>query len=98
MSDIAISFAILVAVVVAVRLRTGCPVGRRRASAPRWRCGRPGVLTLEQALAGFGDPTVLFIARLFVVSEGLDATGVTAWAGQQLIDRAGDEPQRGSCC
>jgi len=47
------------------------------------------VLTLEQALAGFGDPTVLFIAALFVVSEALDATGVTAWAGQQVIARAG---------
>ena len=43
-----------------------------------------GVLTLDQALAGFGDPVVIFIATLFVVSEGLDATGVTAWAGQQL--------------
>ena len=49
-----------------------------------------GVLELEQALAGFGDPTVIFIASLFVVSEGLDATGVTAWAGQELIARAGD--------
>ena len=29
-----------------------------------------GVLELEQALAGFGDPTVIFIASLFVVSEG----------------------------
>jgi di/tricarboxylate transporter len=48
-----------------------------------------GVLDLEQALAGFGDPTVIFIASLFVVSEALDATGVTAWAGQQLIARAG---------
>lgn len=48
-----------------------------------------GVLPLEQALAGFGDPTVLFIAALFVVSEALDATGVTAWAGQQVIERAG---------
>ena len=48
-----------------------------------------GVLTLDQALAGFGDPTVLFIAGLFVVSESLDATGVTAWAGQQVIGRAG---------
>ncbi len=44
-----------------------------------------GVLTLTQALAGFGDPTVLFIAALFVVSEALDATGVTAWAGQQVL-------------
>lgn len=48
-----------------------------------------GVLTLPEALAGFGDPTVLFIAALFVVSESLDATGVTAWAGQQVIARAG---------
>ena len=48
-----------------------------------------GVLDLDQATAGFGDPTVLFIAALFVVSEALDATGVTTWVGQQLIDRAG---------
>ncbi|MFB7893998.1 SLC13 family permease [Microbacterium sp. NPDC056044] len=48
-----------------------------------------GVLTLPQALAGFGDPTVLFIAGLFVMSEALDATGVTAWAGQKVIGRAG---------
>jgi len=48
-----------------------------------------GVLDLDQALAGFGDTTVLFIAALFVVSEGIDSTGVTTWAGQQLIDRAG---------
>lgn len=48
-----------------------------------------GVLTLNQSLAGFGDPTVLFIASLFVVSESLDATGVTAWLGQQVVTRAG---------
>ncbi len=48
-----------------------------------------GVLTLPEALAGFGDPTVVFIAALFVVSEALDATGVTAWAGQKVIGRAG---------
>ncbi|HEX6918141.1 MAG TPA: SLC13 family permease, partial [Phycicoccus sp.] len=48
-----------------------------------------GILDLGQALAGFGDPTVLFIASLFVVAEALDSTGVTAWAGQQLIARGG---------
>ncbi|MET0734923.1 MAG: SLC13 family permease [Microbacterium sp.] len=53
-----------------------------------------GVLTLPQALAGFGDPTVLFIAALFVVSESLDATGVTAWAGQLVIGRAGTKRAR----
>ena len=49
-----------------------------------------GVLVLEDALAGFGDPTVLFIASLFVVSEALDASGVTAWVGQELVARVGD--------
>ena len=48
-----------------------------------------GVLTLQQSLAGFGDPVIIFIATLFVVSESLDSTGVTAWAGQQLVERAG---------
>ena len=48
-----------------------------------------GVLTLPQALAGFGDPAVILIASLFVVSEGLDATGVTAWVGQTLVSRSG---------
>ena len=48
-----------------------------------------GVLDLDQALAGFGDPTVVFIAATFVVAEALDATGVTAWVGQQLLGRAG---------
>src|SRR6478735_5095987 len=49
------------------------------------------VLTLGQALSGFGDPAVIFIACLFVVSAGLETTGVTAWAGQLLIRGAGRE-------
>ena len=48
-----------------------------------------GILTIDQALAGFGDPAVIFIASLFVVSAGLEKTGVTAWAGQLLIAQAG---------
>ncbi|MDF2810174.1 MAG: citrate transporter family protein [Microvirga sp.] len=50
-----------------------------------------GVLTLGQALGGLGDPAVIFIASLFVVSSGLEMTGVTAWAGQLLIRGAGEE-------
>jgi di/tricarboxylate transporter len=53
-----------------------------------------GVLDLDQALAGFGDPAVLFIASLFVVSESLEATGVTAWAGEQLVARVGQSRTR----
>ena len=53
-----------------------------------------GVLPVEQALTGFGDPVVIFVASLFVVSEGLDATGVTTWAGQAITDRAGTGRRR----
>jgi len=48
-----------------------------------------GVLDANQVFAGFGDPVVPFLAGLFVISEGLDAAGVTGWAGHQLISRAG---------
>ncbi len=50
-----------------------------------------GILNIGQAFAGFGDPTVIFIAALFVVSDALDSTGVTAWAGQQVISRGGEK-------
>ncbi|PZU94329.1 MAG: SLC13 family permease [Chelatococcus sp.] len=50
-----------------------------------------GVVTLEQALAGFGDRAVMFVASLFIVSAALEKTGVTAWAGQILIAKAGED-------
>ena len=53
-----------------------------------------GVLDVSTALSGFGDPVVIFIATLFVVSEGLEASGVTAWAGQMLTQRAGTRRTR----
>ena len=72
---------------------TACPV-EIVAFATALTLWATDVLDLDQALAGFGDPTVLFIAALFVVSEALDATGVTAWAGQQLVAGAGDSRRR----
>lgn len=53
-----------------------------------------GILELDEALAGFGDTTVLFIASLFVVSASLDSSGVTTWAGQVLIRYAGESRTR----
>jgi di/tricarboxylate transporter len=53
-----------------------------------------GILDFRQALGGLGDPTTIFIASLFVVSAGLEVTGVTAWAGQFLITKAGDSRVR----
>ncbi|WP_146953723.1 SLC13 family permease [Cellulomonas soli] len=48
-----------------------------------------GAVDLDTALSGFGDPIVIFIATLFVVSEGLEQSGITAWAGQVLTAKAG---------
>ncbi|CAM3165462.1 SLC13 family permease [Prescottella defluvii] len=53
-----------------------------------------GVITMPDMLAGFGDPTIVLIAALFVVSEGLEATGVTTWVGQVLMAGAGDSARR----
>ncbi len=92
MSDQTITFVILaVTVVVFIADRIPVALAAVGVSVALWATG---VLDLNQALAGFGDPTVLFIASLFVVSEALDATGVTAWAGQQLVDNAGGSRSR----
>jgi di/tricarboxylate transporter len=92
MTDIQITFAVIAAIVALfVWGRLPVEVVAIGAALVLWATG---VLTIEQVLGGFGDPIVVFIAALFVVSEALDATGVTAWAGQQLIDRAGPSQSR----
>jgi di/tricarboxylate transporter len=53
-----------------------------------------GLLGLPEALAGFSDATVIMIAALYVVGEGLSRTGVTAWLGQILLQLAGSKPLR----
>ena len=92
MSEIQITFAVIAAIVVLfVWGRLPVEVVAISAGLVLWATG---VLSLEQSLAGFGDSTVIFIAALFVVSESLEVTGVTAWAGQQLINRAGTSQTR----
>jgi len=92
MSHTTITFLVLAAVVVVFVLdRFPVAVVAVATSLALWATG---VLDLHTALAGFGDPTVLFIASLFVVSESLDATGVTAWAGQMLVARVGESRTR----
>ena len=92
MSDIALTFAIVAAVVV-LFVWNRIPVVLV-ALGTALALYATGVLDLSQALAGLGDPAVIFIASLFVVSAGLDATGVTAWAGQLLIAKAGESLTR----
>jgi di/tricarboxylate transporter len=53
-----------------------------------------GILTIQQSLAGFGDPATIFVASLFVISAGMERSGVTAWVGQALMDKSGDSRTR----
>jgi di/tricarboxylate transporter len=48
-----------------------------------------GVLTMNEAIAGFADPAVVLLALLFVVGEGLVRTGTAQRIGDMLNARAG---------
>lgn len=92
MTDIWIVFAIVAAIVVLfIWDRLPVIVVCVGAALALWASG---ILTVQEALAGFGDPAVVFIAALFVVSAGLELSGVTAWAGQLLIRHAGTSRTR----
>lgn len=53
-----------------------------------------GLIDSNQALAGFANSTVVTIAALFVVGEGLFQTGVADWMGDRLIRLAGSSETR----
>ncbi|MFN4143770.1 SLC13 family permease [Aestuariivirga sp.] len=53
-----------------------------------------GILPLDQVFSGFGDTVIVFIAGLFIVAAGLEASGVTAWVGQWLSRVVGSSPIR----
>ena len=91
--DDATKALIVLGLVVALFMWNKLPVGSVAilAALTLWATG---LVTTEQAVGGFGDPVVIFIATLFVVSEGIDSTGVTTWVGRWLIDRAGTERTR----
>ncbi|WP_296378735.1 SLC13 family permease [Winogradskyella sp.] len=44
-----------------------------------------GILDLNETLSGFSNPTVIMIASLFIIGEGLSQTGWTALAGQRFV-------------
>ncbi|MBD0322844.1 MAG: anion permease, partial [Aldersonia sp.] len=48
-----------------------------------------GLVDAGTLFSGFGDAVIVFIAALFVVSEGLEASGVTAWVSGTLARIAG---------
>jgi di/tricarboxylate transporter len=54
----------------------------------------PGILTPAEAVAGFGNPLVLLIGGLFIVSEGLSRTGVAARIGLRIAGLTGGSETR----
>jgi di/tricarboxylate transporter len=48
-----------------------------------------GALHTTDALAGFGNPAVVTIAAIFLVTAGLTSTGVAGWIGRRLLRLAG---------
>lgn len=48
-----------------------------------------GILDVGETLSGFSNTTVIMIAALFIIGEGLSRTGWTALAGQRFVSWAG---------
>ena len=53
-----------------------------------------GVITMNEALAGFSDANIVLIAALFVIGDGLVRTGVAQRMGDWLIAKAGNNEVR----
>lgn len=53
-----------------------------------------GVLSIEEAVAGFSDPSVLLIAALFVIGDGLVRTGIAYKLGDWMAHQAGSSETR----
>jgi di/tricarboxylate transporter len=53
-----------------------------------------GIITMNEALAGFADPSIILIAALFVIGEGLVRTGVARRLGDWLDAKAGGSENR----
>lgn len=44
-----------------------------------------GVINVEQAFAGFANPAVITVGMLFIVTAGLQETGILEFAGRRLL-------------
>jgi len=53
-----------------------------------------GAITMNEALAGFADPSIILIAALFVIGEGLVRTGVARQMGDWLGRTSGGSEAR----
>jgi di/tricarboxylate transporter len=48
-----------------------------------------GTLSTSDALAGFGNPAVVTIGAIFIITAGLANTGIASWLGRRIMRIAG---------
>ena len=53
-----------------------------------------GMIDTREAIGGFADNTVILIAVLFVVGEGISRSGVATWLGYRIVQQAGSSQDR----
>lgn len=53
-----------------------------------------GILDAKEALSGFSNQTVIMIAALFIIGEGLSQTGWTALAGEKFVELASKSKEK----
>ena len=53
-----------------------------------------GIIDTREALGGFADNSVILIAALFVVGEGVSRSGIATWLGHQIVQRSGSSQDR----
>ncbi len=51
-----------------------------------------GLVTVEDAFAGFSNPAVITVAAVFVLSAGISSTGAISKVGERLIEWTGHSP------
>ncbi len=51
-----------------------------------------GLVSVEEAFAGFSNPAVITVASIFILSAGISSTGAISKAGEQLIEWTGHNP------
>lgn len=52
------------------------------------------VINVDEALSGFSQSAVITILAVFILTAGLERTGATRWASQQVLRLAGDSERR----
>ena len=53
-----------------------------------------GVITVNEAIAGFANPNIVLIGAMFVIGEALARTGVARRIGDWLVTQGGEQPWR----